>query len=228
MSLVVAERLTKKFLMGRTEITAVDGVSLQLEEGAFTALVGRSGSGKSTLMNLIGGLDRPTGGEVTVAGRRLSELSERELALYRRRTVAFVFQFYNLIPALSAAGNVELPMTLAGVGRSERRARAARLLELVGLTDRADHPPAKLSGGEQQRVAVARSLANDARLLLADEPTGNLDTRTAEEILGLLKRLNTETKLSILMVTHDLAVAGAAAGRTIRMSDGKVVDDGVR
>jgi putative ABC transport system ATP-binding protein len=223
--LVRLERVTKKYVVGRTEILAVDGVDLTLEAGSFTALVGRSGSGKSTLMHLIGGLDRPMGGEVVVDGRRLSELSDRELALFRRSTVAFVFQFYNLIPALSALKNVELPMALAGVGRSDRRRRAARALEQVGLADRGSHSPAKLSGGEQQRVAIARALVNAPRLLLADEPTGNLDTRTAGEILDLFGRLNADGGLTILMVTHDLSLAGRAARRTIHMSDGKVSAD---
>ena len=157
-ALVRARRLTKKFLMGRNEIAAVDGVDLELEEGSFSALVGRSGSGKSTLMNLIGGLDRPTSGQVEVDGRRLEEMSDRELALFRRHTVSFVFQFYNLIPSLSAQGNVELPLALAGVPRGERRDRAEAMLGVVGLAERADHPPGKLSGGEQQRVTIARAL----------------------------------------------------------------------
>ena len=223
--LVRAEHVTKKYLMGRTEIPAVDGVDLELEEGSFTALVGRSGSGKSTLMNLIGGLDRPTSGEMIVDGQKLAEMSDRELALFRRNTVAFVFQFYNLIPSMSALRNVELPLALAGVSRPQRRARAAELLDLVGLTDRADHPPPKLSGGEQQRVTIARALVNKPKLLLADEPTGNLDTKTADEILERFRQLNAERGLTVLMVTHDIGLAAAAAQRTIRLSDGKIVND---
>ena len=221
-ALVRARRLTKKFLMGRNEIAAVDGVDLELEEGSFSALVGRSGSGKSTLMNLIGGLDRPTSGQVEVDGRRLEEMSDRELALFRRHTVSFVFQFYNLIPSLSAQGNVELPLALAGVPRGERRDRAEAMLGVVGLAERADHPPGKLSGGEQQRVTIARALVNEPKLLLADEPTGNLDTKTADEILALFRSLNEDRGVTILMVTHDASVAAGAARRTIRMTDGRV------
>jgi len=197
-------------------------LALAFEKGEFAAVVGRSGSGKSTLLHLLGGLDRPTSGEVWVGGRRLAELSNDDLAAYRRTGVGFVFQFFNLVPTLSALQNVELPMTLAGVPVAERRRRAAALLDRVGLGARGSHRPKELSGGEQQRVSVARALVNDPPLLLADEPTGNLDSKTAADILGLLKGLEGKT---ILMVTHDRSIARDFATRTVELSDGKTVAD---
>jgi len=220
--LVRVQSLTRRYLMGESVVTALDNVDLAFEKGELTAVVGRSGSGKSTLLHLLGGLDRPTCGEVWVGGRRLAELSNDDLAAYRRTGVGFVFQFFNLVPTLTALQNVELPMTLAGVAIAERRRRAAALIDRVGLTARGGHRPKELSGGEQQRVSVARALVNDPPLLLADEPTGNLDSKTAADILGLLKGLEGKT---ILMVTHDRSIARDFATRTVELSDGRKVND---
>jgi len=220
--LVRIDRLVRRYVMGETVLSALDGVTLAFGEGEIAAIIGRSGSGKSTLLQLLGGLDRPTSGEVTVRGRRLAESSEDELALYRRQEVGFIFQFFNLVPTLTALQNVELPLTLAGVSRPERRRRASDLLDRTGLSGRRDHRPGQLSGGEQQRVAIARALVHDPPLLLADEPTGNLDSKTAGEILGLLGGLTGKT---ILVVTHDRGLADSFARRTVELVDGKVVSD---
>ena len=220
--LVRADRLTRRYVMGETVLTALEDLTLTIEEGEFAAVIGPSGSGKSTFLHLLGGLDRPTSGDVLVRGRRLAELSDDELAHYRRTGVGFVFQFFNLVPTLTAAGNVELPMTLAGVPAAERRKKAAALLDRVGLAGRAGHRPGELSGGEQQRVAVARALVNDPPLVLADEPTGNLDSKTSAEILELLRGLEGKT---VVVVTHDLSLARDFARRTIRLLDGRVEAD---
>jgi ABC-type lipoprotein export system ATPase subunit len=222
---LVTDRLVRRYLMGESVVTALDGVSLSFARGEMTAIVGRSGSGKSTLLNLLGGLDRPTSGEITAEGRRISERSDDELALYRRTAVGFIFQFFNLVPTLSARANVELPLVFAGVPPAERRRRADELLALVGLTARSGHRPSELSGGEQQRVAIARALANGAPVLLADEPTGNLDTKTAAEVMSLLERLNKERQLTVLLVTHDRSLADRHCRRVIEMSDGRVLTD---
>ena len=220
--LVRTDRLTRRYVMGETVLSALDGVTLSFEPGEVAAIVGRSGSGKSTLLQLLGGLDRPTSGEIFVRGKRLAESSEDELALYRRQDVGFIFQFFNLVPTLTALQNVELPLVLAGVAKPERRRRSAELLERVGLGGRREHRPNQLSGGEQQRVAIARALIHDPPLLLADEPTGNLDSKTASEILDLLKTLEGRT---ILVVTHDRALADSFTRRTVELRDGKVVAD---
>jgi len=220
--LVRTERLARRYVMGESVLSALDGVTLSFQAGEIAAIVGRSGSGKSTLLQLLGGLDRPTSGEVYVRGRRLAESSEDELALYRRQDVGFIFQFFNLVPTLTALQNVELPLTLAGIPRGERRRRSSELLERTGLSGRRDHRPSQLSGGEQQRVAIARALVHDPPLLLADEPTGNLDSKTAGEILGLLGSLSGKT---ILVVTHDRGLADTFAKRTVELVDGKVVSD---
>jgi putative ABC transport system ATP-binding protein len=220
--LLKTEHLVRRHVMGDAAVTALDGVNLSFDEGERAAIVGRSGSGKSTLLQLLGGLDRPTSGEILVRGRRLSEAGDDELARYRRTQVGFVFQSFHLVPDLSARRNVELPLRLAGVSARDRARRADELLERVGLSARREHRPGQLSGGEQQRVAVARALAHDPPLLLADEPTGNLDSKTSGEILGLLQALAGKT---LLVVTHDAALARAVAGRILSMSDGKVVSD---
>jgi putative ABC transport system ATP-binding protein len=220
--LVRTDRLSRRYVMGETVLSALDGVTLTFEAGEIAAIVGRSGSGKSTLLQLLGGLDRPTSGEVFVRGKPLAESTEDELALYRRQEVGFIFQFFNLVPTLTALQNVELPLVLAGVPKSQRRLRAAELLERTGLGGRRDHRPSQLSGGEQQRVAIARALVHDPPLLLADEPTGNLDSKTAGEILGLLSSLAGK---SIIVVTHDRALADSFAKRTVEFRDGKVVAD---
>ena len=223
--LVRAERLTRRYVMGESVVTALEGVDLSIQSGERVAILGRSGSGKSTLLNLLGGLDRPTSGDAWVGGKRLAELSDDDLALYRRTGVGFVFQFFNLVPTLTALQNVELPLTLAGIPREERRKRAATLLEQVGLSARSGHRPSELSGGEQQRVSLARALVHDPPLLLADEPTGNLDSKTAEDILKLLEGLGTKT---LLLVTHDRALAQSFAGRTVELLDGRKVSDAGR
>jgi len=220
--LVRTDRLTRRYVMGDNVLSALDGVSLSFEPGEVAAIIGRSGSGKSTLLQLLGGLDRPTSWEIFVRGKRLAESSEDELALYRRQDVGFIFQFFNLVPTLTALQNVELPLVLAGLPKPERRRRAAELLERVGLGGRREHRPSQLSGGEQQRVAIARALIHDPPLLLADEPTGNLDSKTASEILDLLKTLEGRT---ILVVTHDRALADSFTRRTVELRDGKVVAD---
>jgi len=220
--LVRTDRLTRRYVMGDNVLSALDGVSLSFEPGEVAAIIGRSGSGKSTLLQLLGGLDRPTSGEIFVRGKRLAESSEDELALYRRQDVGFIFQFFNLVPTLTALQNVELPLVLAGLPKPERRRRAAELLERVGLGGRREHRPSQLSGGEQQRVAIARALIHDPPLLLADEPTGNLDSKTASEILDLLKTLEGRT---ILVVTHDRVLADSFTRRTVELRDGKVVAD---
>ncbi len=223
--LVRTDRLSRRYVMGETVLSALDSVTLSFGEGEIAAIIGRSGSGKSTLLQLLGGLDRPTSGEVYVRGKRLDERSEDELALYRRRDVGFIFQFFNLVPTLTALQNVELPLILAGASRGERRRRAGELLDRTGLGNRRDHRPGQLSGGEQQRVAIARALVHDPPLLLADEPTGNLDSRTAGEILELLASLSGKT---ILVVTHDRGLAESFARRTVELVDGKVVSDHAR
>jgi len=204
-------------------VHALRGVSLDVEEGAHLAVVGPSGCGKSTLLNLMGAIDRPSRGTVTIAGRDVGALSDRDATRFRLLHVGFVFQRFYLVPALTARENVELPMAEAGVGKAERRARATELLDYVGLARRADHRPSQLSGGEQQRVAIARAVANRPRLLLADEPTGELDARTGAEVIALLERLNAEGT-TVVVVTHDDGLARAAR-RIVRMRDGRIEAD---
>ncbi len=220
-ALVRASGACRHYQMGATLIRAVDGVDLEVQRGEFLALLGSSGSGKSTLLNLIAGLDRPTAGVVEVGGRDLARLSSQDLAVYRRQTVGMVFQAFNLIPSMTIEENVELPMRFAEVERGERRQRAMEALERVGLGGRLQHRPVELSGGEQQRVSLARALANRPTLLLADEPTGNLDSRTGEEIMNLIADLN-HRSMTVLMVTHERALADRYANRAIHMQDGKL------
>ena len=195
--------VSRIYRRGADEVHALEGVTLHIPAGRFVALMGPSGSGKSTLLNLLAGLDRPTSGEVIVAGERLNELSEDELAAFRARHVGFVFQFFNLIPVLSALENVELPLLLTDLSKAERRTRAATALRVVGLAERADHVPRQLSGGEQQRVAIARALVSDPEIVVADEPTGDLDAKNAEDTLALLRMLKQEFGKTVVMVTHD-------------------------
>jgi len=194
-------------------------------DGEFVALVGTSGSGKSTLLNLIGGLDQPTSGTLNVHGRDLAKMSREELSLHRRNTVGMIFQSFNLVPSMTALQNVSLALMFAGVPRADRDARAAMLLEAMGLGGRQHHRPKELSGGEQQRVAVARALANQPPLLLADEPTGNLDSRTSKEIMDLIRTLNERDGKTVILVTHDAALAAAYAHRTVTLLDGGVISD---
>ena len=218
---VRAVGLARRFKMGNAFVDALRGVDLSVERGEFVALVGPSGSGKSTVLNLIGGLDRPTGGEVWIDGVELGATDERTLTRHRREHVGFVFQTFNLLPRLTAVENVALPLMFSGVPRRERLDRARTLLESVGLGQRLTHRPGQLSGGEQQRVAIARALVGHPALLLADEPTGNLDTTTGAEIMALLKDLNQETELTLLVVTHDPEVA-SFADRVVTLRDGRV------
>jgi putative ABC transport system ATP-binding protein len=216
--------LQRHYHMGNSVVRALDGVSLEMAEGEFVALLGTSGSGKSTLLNLLGGMDRPTEGALLFRGRNLAQFTSAEMAAHRRSSVGMVFQSFNLIPRKTALENVMLPMIFAEKPPGERRRRAEELLERVGLAGRAAHRPAELSGGEQQRVAIARALANQPELLLADELTGNLDSRTAAEILALLRGLHRETGKSMLMVTHDERIASVAQ-RRLYLSDGKIVSE---
>lgn len=207
-------------------VRAVDGVSFEVGEGEFFGIVGTSGSGKTTLLNLIGGLDTPSSGHLEVLGQRLDSLDGRGLALYRRNTVGIVFQAFHLLPAQTAIGNVELPLLLQNTPPDIRTKRAETALEQVGLLQRKEHLPSELSGGEQQRVAIARALAKNPKMLLADEPTGNLDTRTSTEILDLIQRLNSEHALTVVLVSHDEAAVRKIANRMIRLEDGQIVPDG--
>jgi putative ABC transport system ATP-binding protein len=211
--------------MGETVIRAVDGVSCEVHPGEFVALLGSSGSGKSTVLNLIAGLDRPTSGSVVVQDRDLAKLSREELAKYRLHGVGMVFQSFNLIASMTLAENVELPLRFAEVERDQRPGLAREALERVGLQARANHRPSELSGGEQQRAALARALINRPRLLLADEPTGNLDSHTGTEILALVREVNQQLAMTVVMVTHERALAERYAQRMIFLADGRLVDD---
>jgi ABC-type lipoprotein export system ATPase subunit len=211
--------------MGEALIRAVDGISLQVGVGDFVALLGTSGSGKSSLLNLVAGLDRPTSGSVIVGGSNLAELSREDLAKHRLHTVGMVFQSFNLIPNMSLLENVELPMRFAEVDRSERQGMARKSLERVGLGARVRHRPTELSGGEQQRASLARALINQPKLLLADEPTGNLDSRTGTEIMNFIREFNETLGMTVVMVTHERALAEGYAKRMIFLADGKLIDD---
>src|SRR5664279_4625859 len=225
---VRVEDVTRHYPMGDGLIRAVDGVSLSIEPGEFVALLGQSGSGKSTLLNLIAGLDRPTSGSVLVNGRDLAKMSSEELARYRRNDVGMVFQSFLLIPSMTITENVELPMRFAEVERTERAQRVRQSLDRVGLSKRVEHRPSQLSGGEQQRVSLARALANRPSLLLADEPTGNLDSRTGEDILNLIRDISLSLGMTVVMVTHERALAERFAQRLIFLADGKLVAEEVR
>jgi len=216
------EDVRRHYRMGEAEIRAVDGVSLEVQAGDFVALLGSSGSGKSTLLNLIAGLDRPTTGSIVVHGRDLAKMSSQELAEYRRHTAGMVFQAFNLIPSMTLQQNVDLPLRFAEVERREREQRVREALERVGLAARRDHRPSELSGGEQQRASLARARVNRPALLLADEPTGNLDSRTGEEIMGLIRDLNQSLGMTVLLVTHERPLAERFARRFLFMSDGKL------
>ena len=223
-SLVSIRNLRKTYQRGAERVEVLHGIDLDIPEGDFVALMGPSGSGKSTLLNLIGGLDTPTGGEIDVAGRRIDTMSAGQLAQWRSDTVGFVFQFYNLMPTLTAQKNVELPLLLTRLNGAQRARNASIALQLVGLSDRARHKPSELSGGQQQRVALARAIVSDPRILICDEPTGDLDRQSAEEILGLLNTLNREHGKTIVMVTHDPKAADHAQ-RTVHLDKGVLVDE---
>ena len=221
---VEAADVTREYQLGGVSVPALRGVSVTIPAGDYAAILGPSGSGKSTLMHLLGGLDRPTTGTLRIAGRSVTELSATELARLRNRTIGFVFQSFHLLPRTTAVDNVALPLVYAGVRGGERRRRAEDVLDRVGLAHRRGHRPNQLSGGEQQRVAIARALVTSPSLLLADEPTGNLDSVTGAEVLALLESLNRESGVAVVLVTHDHEVA-ARAHRQIRMRDGLIVGD---
>ncbi|MCX6038837.1 MAG: ABC transporter ATP-binding protein [Chloroflexi bacterium] len=224
MSLIQTENLTKIYGSGETAVTALDHVGIQVKEGEFVAVMGPSGCGKSTLLHLLGGLDRPSEGGVSIDGTAIADMKDDDLTKLRRKRIGFVFQFYNLIPVLTAVENAALPVTLDGVKPAEARKRAAEWLERFGLGDRLNSRPDQLSGGQQQRVAVARALVAEPALILADEPTGNLDTRSGDEIASLLRQVTKEYGRTVVMVTHDPRIA-AYADRIIFLKDGKVVDE---
>lgn len=211
--------------MGTTIIRAVDDISIEIETGEFIALLGTSGSGKSSLLNLLAGLDSPSAGQVVVNGQNLAALSREELAKYRRHTVGMVFQSFNLIPSMTVLENVELPLRFAEVDRAKRGDLAKAALEKVGLTGRLNHRPVELSGGEQQRVALARALINRPTILLADEPTGNLDSHTGTEVMNLIRHLNESLQMTVVLVTHERALAERYADRLIFLADGKLISD---
>ncbi len=222
--LLEAREVSKIYHMGSAKVAALNEVSMQLQEGEFVAIQGTSGSGKSTLLNMLGGLDHPTSGEILFSSKPLGPLTKKQMARYRRFSVGMIFQTFNLIPSMSAEENVGLALAFGGWRGSQRRKRAVELLDRVGLSDRLSHRPSELSGGEQQRVAIARALANRPKVLLADEPTGNLDSTRAHEILALLREMVDHDSLTILMVTHDHELATSFGDRIIMMKDGKVVN----
>jgi putative ABC transport system ATP-binding protein len=226
-TLVSLNNVVKRYQRGKQSVEVLHGVNLSIEQGEFLSLMGPSGSGKTTLLNLIAGLDQPTQGEVTVAGERIDRLSGGKLAKWRARHIGFVFQFYNLLPVLTAARNVEVPLLLTNLSSAQRKQNVRAVLELVGLADRATHKPGELSGGQQQRVSIARALVADPTLLVCDEPTGDLDRENAEEILKLLQTLNREQGKTIIMVTHD-PLAADHASRMLHVDKGRLVDTTVK
>lgn len=224
MAVLEVKELTKKYGEGESEVIALDHVSFSVERGEFVAIIGASGSGKSTLMNMIGGIDHPTSGSVVIDGNEIQSMSEDELAIFRRRNLGIVYQFYNLIPTLTAEENIALPWKLDG--RKENKERLSEIVNMLGLEKRAKHLPGQMSGGQQQRVSIGRALINEPAFILADEPTGNLDSKTSREILDILKFTNQKYKQTILLVTHDEKIA-LQANRIITIGDGKIIKDEV-
>lgn len=222
--IVRCTNVEKRFVKGRETVDVLAGINLSIFEQDFLALMGPSGSGKTTLLNLIGGLDHPTGGSIEVGGQNLNDMTDKALARWRSVHIGFIFQFYNLLPVLTAQRNVELPLLLTNLSRSQRQQNAGTALEIVGLSDRAGHKPGELSGGQQQRVAIARALVADPKLLVCDEPTGDLDRETADEILGLLETLNRDHGKTVIMVTHDPKAADHASN-TMHLDKGKLVEE---
>ncbi len=225
--LVTLRNVTKSYVRGKQKVEVLHGVDLAIDAGEFLALMGPSGSGKTTLLNLVAGLDQPTSGEVAVAGDRIDQLSRGSLSDWRARHIGFIFQFYNLLPVLTAEANVEVPLLLTNLSKAERRQRVQTGLQLVGLADRAKHKPNELSGGQQQRVAIARAIVSDPTLLVCDEPTGDLDRQNAEEIMNLLQALNRSHNKTIIMVTHD-PKAAEYASRELHLDKGKLTNDARR
>lgn len=224
MSILQTSGVTKHYTMGEVTVKALSGVDFAVAEGEFVAIMGPSGSGKSTLLHLLGGLDGPSDGEVTLAGKQLSKLGDKQVTLIRRHNVGFIFQFFNLLPTLSAEENVALPLLIDGQNVKKHQDKVEHLLQLVGLADRKGHKPDQLSGGQQQRVAIARAFVTDPAIVLADEPTGNLDSKTGDEILQLLRRSCDELGQTIVMVTHD-AKAASYADRVVFLMDGQIADN---
>ncbi|MBC7861660.1 MAG: ABC transporter ATP-binding protein [Bacteroidia bacterium] len=222
--MVEVNDLHKEYTKGKTKISAVNGISLTVNKGEFVSIVGKSGSGKSTLLNLLAGLDTATSGEIKFNGTDICKFSRKEMAYHRRKTIGIVFQSFNLIATRTALENIMLALAFGGIKRSERKAKAIQLLEKVGLGNRYDHKPSELSGGEAQRVAIARALANDPHFILADEPTGNLDTNTTNDILTLLQNLRKEEGRTIIMITHDLETAQTVSDKIFTVSDGKLIN----
>jgi putative ABC transport system ATP-binding protein len=225
MAILEARNVTREYQMKAETVRALAEVSVAVERSEFMAILGTSGSGKSTLLNLFGGLDRPTSGEILFDGQSLAPLSSREMSRYRLRRVGMIFQSFNLIPTMSARENVSLALAFAGLSKNERRGRSLELLDRVGLSHRADHLPSELSGGEQQRVSIARAIANEPQVLLADEPTGNLDSSRAAEVMGVLDEMRRRDGKTIVLVTHDQELADEFATRVIRLKDGMVIRD---
>lgn len=221
---IQAENLTKIYQMGEVEVQALQGASLQVRQGEMLAIMGPSGSGKSTLMNILGCLDQPTSGHYCLEGLDVAQLDDNKLAQFRGQRIGFVFQSFNLLPRTSALANVELPLIYSGVGMRERHRRAVTALEMVGLGDRLHHKPNELSGGQQQRVAIARALVTNPAIIMADEPTGNLDSKSSEEIMGIFQRLNEEHGITIIFVTHEREIAEHTR-RVVRLADGVIVED---
>lgn len=222
--IIITKGLSKIYEKGKIKVPALQNVTFNVSSGQYVGIVGKSGSGKSTLLNLIGGLDRPTNGRIIFNDRDLTEINRYELALHRRFSVGMIFQSFNLVPSLSALDNVILPLIFSGTSRKKRKTRGLEILEQVDLVHRSNHYPSELSGGEAQRVAIARALINEPDVILADEPTGNLDSQTSEEIINLLVELNTNKGLTVLMVTHDQETAGRISDKVLRLKDGMIIE----
>lgn len=225
MEIIFIEHLKKIYERGRAEVSALHDVTLTINEGEYISIVGKSGSGKSTLLNIIGGLDRPSAGSLIIKGKDLNKISRRELSDHRKFTVGMIFQSFNLIYSRTLSENITLALAFGGIKHKDRKIKANELLDMVGLAERTDHKPSEISGGEAQRVAIARALANNPEIILADEPTGNLDSATSEEIISILKNLNEDQGKTIIMVTHDIEIANSVSDRIITLKDGMIINN---